>query len=414
MRGELTPLLAFLVAVVALAARCRRRCSDDAVGEAPGGVPIHETFEPSGDTRNTGVPSASAIATTSAAPPGPRACSPSQTATSTSQCPASPRAFRWRLAWVSPADLGDDELATVRLARGDHGPELRSDAVRPAGRGRWRPSRTPTSSSSGTRAASRRGWISPPPRSSSAELGSSGSATEPVRDRPSYLGQRSRPMPCFLRTPAAVAGLPGLVVGEARTTPAASAPREGSPLGDNVHHGRRRSVAIADEDRLRRTYVVGQTGTGKSTLLLNMLMRDIEAGHGVALLDPHGSLAAYVLCRIPEHRRDDVFFDVTDIERPLPFNVLELREPDPVRYRLAPARAPGQGVGRARPRAGAVREDGPAGDGRPLACRNGWLRHVQVSALHRRRGAAKYHVPAGHPRRAGDGRRGQGGDLLPG
>ena len=131
MRGELTPLLAFLVAVVALAARCRRRCSDDAVGEAPGGVPIHETFEPSGDTRNTGVPSASAIATTSAAPPGPRACSPSQTATSTSQCPASPRAFRWRLAWVSPADLGDDELATVRLARGDHGPELRSDAVRP-------------------------------------------------------------------------------------------------------------------------------------------------------------------------------------------------------------------------------------------------------------------------------------------
>jgi uncharacterized protein DUF87 len=95
-------------------------------------------------------------------------------------------------------------------------------------------------------------------------------------------------------------------------------------LGENIHRGKTISVKVTRDLRLRHTYVIGGTGTGKSTLLLNLIRQDIEAGRGVGLLDPHGDLAEEVLASIPDARlKDVVVFDPSDEERPIGFNILK-------------------------------------------------------------------------------------------
>jgi hypothetical protein len=75
--------------------------------------------------------------------------------------------------------------------------------------------------------------------------------------------------------------------------------------------------------RRRHVYAIGQTGTGKSTLLLNLIAQDLAAGAGLALLDPHGDLAELVLAQIPRCRRNDVVYvNPADAERPIGFNPL--------------------------------------------------------------------------------------------
>jgi Helicase HerA, central domain len=82
-------------------------------------------------------------------------------------------------------------------------------------------------------------------------------------------------------------------------------------------------VVLDPEERRRHLYIVGQTGTGKSTLLLNLIAQDLAAGEGVALLDPHGDLAEAVLSHVPRARTNDlVYINPTDIERPIGFNPL--------------------------------------------------------------------------------------------
>ena len=77
------------------------------------------------------------------------------------------------------------------------------------------------------------------------------------------------------------------------------------------------------EERRRHLYVVGQTGTGKSTLLLNLIEQDLAAGEGIALLDPHGDLAEAVLAHVPKARTNDlVYINPADLERPIGFNPL--------------------------------------------------------------------------------------------
>jgi hypothetical protein len=73
-------------------------------------------------------------------------------------------------------------------------------------------------------------------------------------------------------------------------------------LGENIHRGERTLVGIPTEARLAHTHVIGASGTGKSTLLLNCIIQDIAHGHGIALLDPHGDLVDEVLARIPKER----------------------------------------------------------------------------------------------------------------
>ena len=98
---------------------------------------------------------------------------------------------------------------------------------------------------------------------------------------------------------------------------------EGTRVGQ-LPSSRGRQVAIGLDDRFRHTYVVGQTGTGKSTLLMNMALDDITAGHGVCVIDPHGDLVEGLLSRIPEHRLDDVvLIDPGDPEAVVGVNLLE-------------------------------------------------------------------------------------------
>jgi hypothetical protein len=87
-------------------------------------------------------------------------------------------------------------------------------------------------------------------------------------------------------------------------------------------------VVLDPEERRRHLYIVGQTGTGKSTLLLNLIAQDLAAGEGLALLDPHGDLAEAVLAHVPRSRTNDlVYINPADIERPIGFNPLA-RVPD--------------------------------------------------------------------------------------
>jgi hypothetical protein len=85
-----------------------------------------------------------------------------------------------------------------------------------------------------------------------------------------------------------------------------------------------RRFGIKTDDRRRHMYVLGKTGMGKTTMLENMVMSDIYAGHGVAYIDPHGDTAEKILDYIPSSRINDVvYFNPADMEYPVGFNILE-------------------------------------------------------------------------------------------
>jgi hypothetical protein len=99
---------------------------------------------------------------------------------------------------------------------------------------------------------------------------------------------------------------------------------EGILLGENVHHGRSMAVRLPDALRLRHLHVIGASGSGKSTFLLDLVSQDIASGRGVAVIDPHGDLVDEILGRIPEERLDEaILFDPADTEHPLAWNILE-------------------------------------------------------------------------------------------
>ncbi len=112
---------------------------------------------------------------------------------------------------------------------------------------------------------------------------------------------------------------------EQRKTRAAPAIATGSGLllGINAHAGKTVEVALTPDQRSRHMYVIGASGTGKSTLLLNLILQDLKTGQGVAVLDPHGDLIDQILERVPEERIDDVIlFDPADTEYSVGFNIL--------------------------------------------------------------------------------------------
>jgi type IV secretory pathway TraG/TraD family ATPase VirD4 len=82
-------------------------------------------------------------------------------------------------------------------------------------------------------------------------------------------------------------------------------------------------VGIKREDRFSHIYVIGKTGTGKSTLLETMALQDLEHGNGLALIDPHGDLVERVAAHVPPHRKIDVFYlDAADPAQPYGYNPL--------------------------------------------------------------------------------------------
>lgn len=101
-------------------------------------------------------------------------------------------------------------------------------------------------------------------------------------------------------------------------------PNEGLLMGYNTYRGIKKEIRFKDADRRRHTYIIGKSGVGKSVLQTDMVVQDIENGHGVCVLDPHGDLIVDILSRIPAERAEDVIiFSPADMQRPIALNLLE-------------------------------------------------------------------------------------------
>ncbi len=100
--------------------------------------------------------------------------------------------------------------------------------------------------------------------------------------------------------------------------------QDGVILGINSYRGKDTPIHLAREDRIRHFYVIGQTGTGKTNIMLNMITQDIKNGDGCCYIDPHGTDIQTILSRIPKERIDDViYFDPAYTPRPMGLNMLE-------------------------------------------------------------------------------------------
>ncbi|MFV0572300.1 MAG: type IV secretory system conjugative DNA transfer family protein [Xanthomarina gelatinilytica] len=94
-------------------------------------------------------------------------------------------------------------------------------------------------------------------------------------------------------------------------------------LGVNEHEGTTRSVCVTDTDRLKHTHIIGVTGKGKSTFIVNLFLEDCKAGNGALIIDPHGDVVDDILLRIPPSRKDDVIVvDPSDMDYPIGLNLL--------------------------------------------------------------------------------------------
>ncbi|MCS7305727.1 MAG: type IV secretion system DNA-binding domain-containing protein [Thermoguttaceae bacterium] len=106
-------------------------------------------------------------------------------------------------------------------------------------------------------------------------------------------------------------------------------------IGENPYLGKTAPIMLSEPDRLLHLYVLGQTGTGKTTLLKSMILADMHHGKGLAVIDPHGDLFEELLRYIPKGRlKDVVILDPTDVERPVGLNLLECPREDQ-RYFIA-------------------------------------------------------------------------------
>lgn len=102
-----------------------------------------------------------------------------------------------------------------------------------------------------------------------------------------------------------------------------------TPIGITNWRNTNQHFSIKDADRLGHIYVIGKTGVGKSTLLLNMAISDIKKGKGLCIIDPHGDIAETILHHIPEDRLEDViYFNPKDLEYPIAFNPLKAVHPN--------------------------------------------------------------------------------------
>jgi DNA helicase HerA-like ATPase len=116
-----------------------------------------------------------------------------------------------------------------------------------------------------------------------------------------------------------------------KSEPPANLPTENCTyLGETVYRNQSVKFGIRNDndDRLRHVYVIGKSGTGKSSLFVTMMAQDIANGEGAAILDPHGETIENVLDRIPDNRIEDVIYlDPSDTEYPVGLNLLEIDDP---------------------------------------------------------------------------------------
>ncbi len=106
-------------------------------------------------------------------------------------------------------------------------------------------------------------------------------------------------------------------------------PNDGILLGYNTYRGNRKDIHFIKKDRGRHHYIIGKSGSGKSTILSYMARQDIQNGDGVCVIDPHGDLVEELLQFVPKERaKDIIYFTPADIERPMGLNILEADTPE--------------------------------------------------------------------------------------
>jgi len=109
-----------------------------------------------------------------------------------------------------------------------------------------------------------------------------------------------------------------------------------TPIGVTDWRNQKQPFCIKDADRLQHIYVIGKTGTGKSTLLQNMAISDIQRGKGVCIIDPHGEICENVLNYVPKERvKDVIYFDATNVDYAIAFNPLQNIKDDQQHLALA-------------------------------------------------------------------------------
>ncbi|MCR5412430.1 MAG: ATP-binding protein [Patescibacteria group bacterium] len=102
-------------------------------------------------------------------------------------------------------------------------------------------------------------------------------------------------------------------------------PNEGLTVGFNEFAGVKRAIRITDKDRFRHVYILGQTGTGKSTIMLYQAIDDMNNGRGFTFIDPHGDACEFLLKHYPKERIDDlIYFDLGNTQYPIGLNPLEV------------------------------------------------------------------------------------------
>ena len=100
-------------------------------------------------------------------------------------------------------------------------------------------------------------------------------------------------------------------------------------FGETTFRNQKRKFGIKIDDRRRHVYLIGKTGMGKTAMLKNMAIQDIQDGHGIGFVDPHGEASEELLDFIPSSRINDViYFNPADLEWPIAFNVMEKVAPE--------------------------------------------------------------------------------------
>jgi hypothetical protein len=129
----------------------------------------------------------------------------------------------------------------------------------------------------------------------------------------------------FFFPPTSREPIPGLTAQHwLRRAPPRELSASGCLIGAASDSRQPQRVRLGADDRRRHVYVIGQTGTGKTTLLKSMILDDIRSGHGLCVIDPHGDLFRELLAKIPDSRVDDVVvLDPTDVGYPVGLNLLE-------------------------------------------------------------------------------------------
>ncbi|MEX1051976.1 MAG: type IV secretion system DNA-binding domain-containing protein [Patescibacteria group bacterium] len=123
---------------------------------------------------------------------------------------------------------------------------------------------------------------------------------------------------------------PGLKWQTAKTLPPpTNLPATGVVIGESIFRGATTLVRLKEDDRRRHVFMIGKTGTGKTTLFETMIEQDMHAGRGVCFIDPLGDAIENLLGKVPTHRAKDVIlFDPSDTAAPLGLNLLEFKRPE--------------------------------------------------------------------------------------